>query len=148
MTTLKKKFIFINRFIDLKTGMIAAFFMASAVFFINYFSTHFIGESMIAAAKQWVYTFLLGGAVLKSCEHIVRSVRQRNKAIFLASVIPFVVTLLLVYGLHNLRGTPKPLESTMPTLIVITGTFYWAIKKRKEMEKKKMSVDNRPDFDL
>ncbi len=125
---------FINRFIDLKAGFVTAFFMGGSVFLINYYSTGLVVESIIAALKQWVYTLFFSGAVLKTCEIIVRAVRPRKTAIFMAAVLPFVATIILVYGLHNLRGTPKPLESTLPTLIVILGTVFWAFRKRSQFE--------------
>jgi len=131
---LKKIIVFLNRFIDLKMGLIGAVIMGGIVFMINYFPTQLLLLSFVAAMKQFVYTFFLGGAVMKSCEYIAVTVHPKKKAIFLATVVPFLATLLLVFGLHNLRGTPLPLQSTMPTLFVITGTFFWAVRKRKQME--------------
>jgi hypothetical protein len=36
--------------------------------------------------------------------------------------------------MHNLKGTPKPLESTIPTTIIIPATAIWGFKKRKESD--------------
>jgi hypothetical protein len=42
---------------------------------------------------------------------------------------------LLTYGLHTLKGTPKPLASTLPTLAIIPATAVWALRKRKLLKK-------------
>ena len=57
-------------------------------------------------------------------------------AILLSIVIPSVVSLALTYGVHSLRGTPMPLESTVPTAIfVIPSTLVWGYISRKRARK-------------
>ncbi len=134
--TLTKFIHLIPRFIDLKMGLKMAFVMGILVFLINYGITEQLLLSFIACAKQVVYTFILGGAVLKSCEHIVNSIASKRNAIIAASLIPSVITMVLVFGIHNLKGTPRPVESTFPALLVIPGTIYWAFRKRKKSPEK------------
>jgi hypothetical protein len=38
--------------------------------------------------------------------------------------------------MHQLKGTPKPLESTIPTLIIIPATAILGFKKRNQMDLK------------
>jgi hypothetical protein len=33
---------------------------------------------------------------------------------------------------QNRKGTPKPIESTLPTLVIIPATAIWGYKKRKQ----------------
>jgi hypothetical protein len=55
-------------------------------------------------------------------------------AILASVIIPSVLTLILTYTMHNLKGTPKPLESTIPTVIIIPATAIWGFKKRNQID--------------
>jgi hypothetical protein len=50
-------------------------------------------------------------------------------------VIPSALTLILTFTMHNFKGTPKPLESTIPTLLIIPATAVWGYRKRTNSEK-------------
>jgi uncharacterized protein YacL len=121
-----------QKFIDYKIGIAGAIVMGGIVFGINYFSTYEILGSITAALKQGAYTFLFGGTLMKGCEYLATSIKKRSVALILSVVIPSVLTLILTYTMHNLKGTPKPLESTIPTTIIIPATAIWGLKKRKE----------------
>jgi len=84
--------------------------------------------------KQGGYTFLLGGIFMKGCENLATKIKNRSLAIFASIVIPSALTLILTYTMHNFKGTPKPLESTVPTLLIIPATAVWGYRKRKQME--------------
>ncbi len=68
---------------------------------------------------------------MKGCEYIATYFKKDSIAILLAICIPTIITLLLTYGLHMMKGTPKPLASTIPTLAIIPATAVWAIRKRR-----------------
>lgn len=123
-----------KKFIDYKIGVAGAIVMGGIVFGINYFSTHEIMGSITAALKQGAYTFLFGGTLMKACELLATTIKKRSVAIISSVVIPSVLTLILTYTMHNLKGTPKPLESTIPTTIIIPATAVWGLKKRKESD--------------
>lgn len=123
-----------KQYFDFKIGIAGALVMGTAVFCINYFSTYLSLESFTASFKQAAYTFFLGGFFMKSCEIIALRIHNDFKAILLAIFIPSIITLMLTYGLHLLKGTPKPLASTLPTLAIIPATAVWAIRKRKELK--------------
>lgn len=123
-----------RRFIDYKIGIAGAVVMGCIVFGINYFSTHLVSGSITAAIKQGAYTFLFGGTLMKGCEYLATTIKNRNMAIISSVVIPSVITLILTYTMHNLKGTPKPLESTIPTTIIIPATAVWGYKKRKQID--------------
>ena len=123
-----------SRYFDFKIGISGALVMGFAVFCINYYSTYLTSESLTAALKQGAYTFLFGGLLMKSCEYIATHIKTALWAIILAVCIPSVITLILTYSLHLMKGTPKPLESTIPTLVIIPATAVWAIMNRRKMK--------------
>ena len=126
-----------RKFIDYKIGIAGAVVMGGIVFGINYSSAHGLAGPLTAALKQGSYTFLLGGTFMKGCEYLATNIRKRTLAIMASAVIPSVLTLLLTYGMHTLKGTPKPLESTIPTLIIIPATIIWGFNRRNREEQKK-----------
>jgi hypothetical protein len=134
MNTLKSIVNFGSKYIDYKMGFWGAGVMAGIVFGINYFATHEITGSLTAATKQGTYTFLFGGSLMKGCEYIATKIKRQTLAILAAVIIPSTITLLLTYTMHNLKGTPKPFESTIPTTIIIPATAIWGYMKRKELD--------------
>lgn len=124
-----------SKFFDFKVGLAGGLVMGLVVFFINYFEADEVVGSLTAAIKQGAYTFLFGGSIMKLCETIALKLNPKWVALALAMLIPSTVSLLLTYGLHSLKGTPLPFESTIPTAIfVIPSTFVWGYLKRKNMK--------------
>ena len=129
-----------SRYIDYKMGILGAIVMASIIFSINYFgkseaSGNLVG-SIFASLKQGTYTFIFGGVIMKGSERLATLIARRNLALIAACVIPSAISLILTFGVHSLKGTPKPLESTIPTAIfVIPSTAVWGYMRRKKMEK-------------
>lgn len=118
--------------IDFRIGLIGGVVMGGIVFTVNYTSTADLAGSFTASLKQGAYTFLFGGVVMKLCETLSTSIRKRISAILLATLIPSLMAISLTFAVHSLKGTPKPVASTIPTaLLVIPSTFVWAIRKRK-----------------
>lgn len=136
MVKLQKAAKISHKFMDYKIGCAGAFFLGGVVFGINYFTTHDISGSVTAALKQGGYTFLFGGIFMKGCENLATKIKKRKLAILASVVIPSALTLILTYTMHNFKGTPKPLESTIPTLLIIPATAVWGLKKRKQLEMK------------
>jgi hypothetical protein len=123
------------KYFDYKVGIAGGLVMGIIVFLINYFATSDGLNSGIAAAKQSIYTFFFGGAIMKLAEILSINIRQAGWAIFLAMMIPSIISILLTFGVHSLKGTPMPIESTIPTAIfVIPSTFIWAIIKRRKIK--------------
>lgn len=123
-----------SKFFDFKVGIVGGLVMGLVVFFINYFEADEVAGSLTAALKQGAYTFLFGGSIMKLCETIALKMDPKWLALFLAMIIPSTVSVLLTYGLHSLKGTPLPFESTIPTAIfVIPSTFVWGYLKRKNL---------------
>lgn len=123
-----------SKFIDYKIGAIGALVMGAIVFGINYAGIDEIRGATTAAVKQGVYTFFLGGSFMKGCEHLATKIKGQTLAIMASVVIPSAITLLLTYNVHLLKGTPKPFQSTIPTVMIIPATAVWGTKKRKEFD--------------
>lgn len=122
-------FSFLNRFINLKMGFAGAVIMGGIVWFINMGFGWW--PATTAALKQAAYTFFLGGVLIKILDTIATRIHNRYLAITVATIIVSTVTILLVYGVHSMKGTPRPFESTLPTIIMAPpGFFALAIRKR------------------
>lgn len=107
--------------------------MAVIVFFINV--DHGIVPGLIAASKQGLYTFLAGGIMMRICENIASYFSNNVVALLLAVLIPSIIAVSLTYLVHSLKGTPEPLNSTIPTMILgPMGFLWWAVRKRKQLK--------------
>ncbi len=122
-----------GNFIDYKIGFLGAGFMGILVYYINYSSTEILYQSIIAGSKQAVYTFFFGGSIMKACEYLATNIKIQYLALITGIVVPSIITLSLTFGVHKLKGTPLPVESTIPTLLIIPATAVWGYKKRKEI---------------
>jgi hypothetical protein len=129
----KKLAVFGSRFIDYKMGLIGAGVMGCTVFGINYYDSYELYGASTAALKQLVYTFLFGGVIMRGCEYLAKRIRKQTLALAAATIIPSAFAIALTYGVHNMKGTPKPVESTIPTaVLVIPSTAIWGYRKRKQ----------------
>jgi hypothetical protein len=67
-------------------------------------------------------------------------------AIVLAFFIPSFISLALTFGVHSLKGTPRPVESTIPTaLLVVPSTLVWGFMKRSKMEGPTKAIKGNPN---
>lgn len=120
-----------RKYINYRMGLAGAVVMAVIVFIINYCKTHEVLGSSTASIKQGVYTLVFGGLIMGSCENLAVRIRRRATALLLAVVIPSLTAITLTFLVHSLRGTPHPVESTIPTaVLVIPATAIWGRKKR------------------
>jgi hypothetical protein len=127
---LKKVISFLKSVIDVKLGIIGAVFMGSVVAYIN--SDHGIFPASIAALKQAVYTFFIGGVIIKILDLIVNKIKKKAYAYLISITVATFLTTTMVYFVHCLKGTPKPLDSTIATVILAPpGYIYLAYFKRK-----------------
>jgi hypothetical protein len=121
--------VFIKRFINLKMGFAGAIVMGTIVWLIN--MGHGWWPASTAALKQAAYTFLFGGVLIKILDTIALKINNRYLAIGSATILVSSITIVLVYIVHNLKGTPMPFESTLPTILMAPpGFLALAIRKR------------------
>lgn len=122
-----------NKLFDPKMGLAGALFLGTIVFFINF--DHGIVNGLIAASKQALYTFFVGGFITRLCENIA-TIKNSFYAIFLAVLIPSIIAVTLTYIVHSIKGTPEPLNSTIPTMILAPlGFLWWSTRKRKQLNR-------------
>jgi len=115
-----------NLFFDWKMGMYGAISMAF----------------IVAATKQFFYTLFLGGLFTKLVENIAIKWEDKWMSLILAVLIPSLSTIFLNYCLHMMKGTPEPLNSTIPTILLAPISFsVWAYMKRVELEKNQIIIE-------
>ena len=115
-------------------GLISGLAMGTIVFFINW--DYGLLAGLVAALKQGVYTFLAGGIMMRMTENIASRFSREFVAILLAVLVPTTIAITLTYILHSLKGTPEPLNSTIPTMILAPfGFLWWALIKRRQLKR-------------
>jgi hypothetical protein len=112
-----------GRYIDYGMAWKGALVLAVMVWLINL--GHGPWAALPAALKQATYTFFVAGFITRLCENIAVRVENQTLAIFLAIVIPSSIALGLTLLLHTLKGTPEPLRSVGPTLLMAPPAFFW-----------------------
>jgi len=123
-----------NKYFDPLMGSIGGVFMGTLIYTIN--ASHGFNLSIVAALKQGSYTFIMGGITMKLVENLVRKIDERTRAILIAVTLPTLFATMLTYILHSIKGTPEPIFSTLPTLLLSPFSFFWwANKQRKKFER-------------
>lgn len=119
-----------GRYIDYSTAWKAALVLGGLIWLINV--SHGPLAALPAALKQAAYTFFVAGFVVRLCETLALRFRRVVVALALATLLPSAVAIGLTYGVHSLRGTPEPLYSTIPTILMAPPSFLvWGWRKRK-----------------
>ena len=122
-------------------GVAGAVVMSGIVFYINYHGTENTLGATTAAFKQGTYTFFFGGVIMRMSELIATGMIKKRAALIMACIIPSLVSLTLTFGVHSLKGTPKPVASTIPTAIfVIPSTLVWGFIKRRKYDKRNIEI--------
>jgi hypothetical protein len=129
------KFIgFVSRFINIEMGLAGALVMGMIVWTIN--ASYGWWPATTAALKQAAYTFLFGGMLIRILYGLVLSIRNRPLAIATSTLSVAILTIIMVYIVHSIKGTPRPFESTLPTIIMAPpGFMALAMRKRRENKK-------------
>ncbi len=113
------------KYVDVSTAWKAALFLGIVVYAINF--SHGALAALPAALKQATYTFLVSGIIVRLCENLINRIRPMIVAWPLAILVPSAVAVGLTYLMHSLKGTPEPLYSTLPTLLIAPPAFaVWA----------------------
>ena len=116
---------------DLRAGIVGSLIMGSMVAAINF--SHGPTAAAISAGKQAVYTFFFGGLIMQFCAWLAARGGARFRVVGVAIVVPSIITIVLIYLVHSLRGTPEPLLSTVPVAIASPlGFTFWSRRVRRE----------------
>lgn len=132
-------FKFIGKFIDFPSAVAGAVIMGLIVGAINF--SHGSWPALTAAMKQAAYTFLFGGMLIKLLYSMTGRIKDRVSGVLISSIAVSLLTILLVFLLHSMKGTPKPFESTIPTIILAPPGFLalaWRKRNISTAKKSKM----------
>ena len=111
-------------------GALGAISMGLLVYYIN--SDHGVLPAVIAASKQAVYTLFFGALFVKMAENIAVQLEERAVAVLCGGLIPTLLTSILTYILHTIKGTPEPFHSTVPTMVTSVISFsLWAYLRHR-----------------
>lgn len=114
---------FLDRHIDYPAAIAGACVLGSIVFLIN--RDHGWDNALVAAGKQATYTFFAGGYMVRLNERIALAVNPAVIGVFTGMLCSGTLAVSLTYLVHSLRGTPEPLNSTLPTLLLLVPGFLF-----------------------
>jgi len=123
---------FTGRFIDFPSAFAGAVIMGVIVGYIN--RKFGAWPASTAAMKQAAYTFLFGGMLTKLLYIIAGKIPGKITSTIISALIVSIITVVLVYAVHSMKGTPMPLESTIPTAILAPFGFSF-LAWRKQAQK-------------
>lgn len=123
-----------KKYLDYKMGTLGAGIMGTWVFGANVQDGGLISAGK-SSSVQALYTFFFGGLIMKGCERLATGIKNKKVAIASSMVIPPVIALSAIYGIHKSIGTENPEKSVAPTLLVIPACAVHGIKKRNKLEK-------------
>lgn len=107
--------------------------MSPIIYGLNKYYGHKNHEALFAASKQAGYTFLAGAYVTKLSKKLSVKYKNKIKRYCAGILIPSIITISLTYGIHNLKGTPEPIISTIPIMILVpTFGVVFSYKERKK----------------
>ena len=108
--------------------------MGCIVYWIN--ADHGFWAALPAALKQAAYTAIAGGVLTKICERMAYKFANFSLSIIMGMLVPSVIAVVLTYAVHMLKGTPEPLNSTIPTMILAPiGFIVWGWRRRSQRDK-------------
>ncbi len=126
---------YFKTYINVRMGLLSGIFLGAVVAYINREYGFF--PALIAGLKQGAYTFLFGGSIIKLCEYLATRYESSIKSWLLGALIPTAITLSAILIVHHLRGTPRPLASVLPTLLLAPpGFIYLAWNFRRKLGKR------------
>ena len=109
------------KWFDIRSAILGALLMGSIVGAVN--SGHGLWPALTAALKQSAYTFFIAGFIMQLCRWLAARDLPGRVAIANATLSPTALTVFIVYNMHSLKGTPEPLWSTLPVVVISLLAF-------------------------
>jgi hypothetical protein len=129
----RRAFRFTGKFIDFPSAFAGAMIMGVIVGYIN--RKFGLWPASTAALKQAAYTFFFGGMLTKLLYVISGKISGKYISTILSALIVTTITVVLVYSVHSMKGTPMPFESTLPTAILAPfGFSFLAYRKKRKCD--------------
>lgn len=124
-----------NKYFDFRGAILGSILMSGIVYWAN--KEYGIDAASIAASKQALYTFFAGGMIAKAAENYALNLDNTWRSKLKAGLIPALGTITLTTIIHNLKGTPEPMDSILPTVALAPpGLLFIAHEKREQLETK------------
>ncbi|NQX87649.1 MAG: hypothetical protein HRT77_03195 [Halioglobus sp.] len=114
---------FLDKHIDYPAAIAGATVLGTIVFFVNL--DHGWNIALVAACKQATYTFFAGGYMVRLNERIALSLNPAAVAISAGVLCAGTLAVSLTFLVHNVKGTPEPFNSTLPTLLLLVPGFIF-----------------------
>ena len=115
-------------------GFIGAVGISSFVYYLN--ASYGFDRAIIPALKQFFYTFLIGGSLVRISENLSVSYDNRALSLFLAVLVTTAITATFLTVIHLMKGTPNPYATIFWTTITAPpGFFFVAFLKRRKHDK-------------
>jgi hypothetical protein len=127
---------FIKKNIDYKKGSFFAGLAGALVGALNY--NEGIQYAFSSGSKEAAKALLIGTTNISLCRKFATEIKDKKKAVMLATVIPATLGIALTYGIHAyIKGTPCPFKSTAPSILANYPFFLaLAIRERRIKEKR------------
>lgn len=121
---------FLDRHIDYRGAIAGAIILGSIVLVINL--EHGWAGALVAAGKQATYTFFAGGYMVRLNERIALALEPAVLAVSAGIAGAGGLAVALTFIVHSARGTPEPVNSTLPTLALASvGFLLLGIRARR-----------------
>lgn len=103
---------------------------------------HGYTAALTASLKQALYAFVATGLILQFCRWLASRPIVPFVAMTMAVVLPLLITMSLLYGVHSLKGTAEPLYSIIPgTVLSLLGLLLVSWRTVHAAD----PIANRPD---
>jgi len=136
----KNRIVWDRYWLDIPSGIAGGLIMGLIVYVINL--PYGWLAALPAAAKQAAYTFFLGGLLIKGLKQMCRRISVFWLAVVGSALAFSIFTIVLVYGVHSLKGTPDPVGSVLPTVLLAPPGFFVLALRDKRKQVRKISVQN------
>lgn len=129
---------FLDKHIDYPAAIAGAIILSSIVFTINV--DHGWSSALLAAGKQFTYTFFAGGYMARLNERIALALNPALVAVPAGVLCAGGLAITLTYLVHSLKGTPEPLNSTIPTMVLVILAFtFLGIRARHKKSQQRLA---------
>lgn len=120
----------LEKYFDPKSALIGAVMMSVIVWFVN--SGHGVWPATTAALKQAAYTFLMSGVIARLCRYLASRPWPAVFSLGAGVIVPSLIATGATYFVHSLKGTPEPVWSTVPVVVLSVPLFaLWSWQLRK-----------------
>jgi ABC-type Mn2+/Zn2+ transport system permease subunit len=129
---------YMDTYVDYTAATIASLLLGGIVFGINY--SHGPVGASTAALKQAAYTFFIAGLITRNNENLALKFNNRITSLIIAVTVSSCLAIGLTFLMHSMKGTPEPLYSTIPTILMaIPGFTILGWRKQREQSMRRDS---------